>query len=101
MVRQCIHHVLLPTDLATQACGPRQAGPAGIVLAPALACPDRETPAHYAAAEACWPRRTTVVQPMLTPLSQAVLRRLTVGGAPRCSGGTCVIRQRWTTWVNG
>jgi beta-glucosidase len=99
MVRQCIHHVLLAHGLATQAlrAHAKPGAQLGIVLAPALAWPDRETPAHYAAAEACWAEENDWwVQPMLHGrYPEAVLRRLTgCGEAPQVQRGDLdVIRQ--------
>ena len=91
-VRQAIHHVLLAHGLGMQALRAHAKADAqlGIVLNPALVWPDRETPLHYAAAEACWAEENDWwVLPMTQGhYPEAVRRRLAHHGhAPQVHTG--------------
>jgi beta-glucosidase len=98
-VRQCIHHVLLAHGLGIQAlrAHAKPGAQLGIVLAPSLAWPDRETPLHYAAAEACWAEENDWwVQPMLYGhYPEAVRQRFARHGhAPQVQVGDMALIQQ-------
>jgi beta-glucosidase len=98
-VRQIIHHVVLAHGLGIQALRAHAKPQAqlGIVLAPALVWPDRETPLHHAAADAFWAEANDWwVEPMLKGhYPEAVRKRLAhKGEAPSVQVGDMAIIQQ-------
>ena len=78
VVRQIMHHVLLAHGLGMQALRAtvRKDTKLGIVMAPTLVWPAKETPLHYAAAEACWTEDNEWwMQPMLHGCYPELVRR--------------------------